>query len=100
MTLFRTEHKRNYTCINNFIFKDNRLSWAAKAIWMYAFTKGDDWIFTLGEILNQSLDDLDTVKKAIKELEDFQYLHRDKEGGADWVFYETPQPSRDEEVQP
>jgi hypothetical protein len=101
VTIFRTEHKKNYTVVNNFITKDKRLSWKAKGIWLYAFSRPDDWSFNLEDLISHSSDGKDSVNAGLKELEAFGYLHRsrfrDSQGkmmkGAEWVFYETPQPS-------
>lgn len=97
MTIFRTEHKRNYTVVNNFIVTDKRLSWKAKAIWLYAFSRPDDWEFHLNDLVNQSTDGRDSVKAGLKELEKAGYLCRcqkRKDGAfsnAEWVFYEMPE---------
>ena len=97
MTICRVEHNRNYTTINNTIVKDNRLSWKAKGIWLYAFSRPDDWTFYVSDLINQSTDGKDAVYAGLKELEECGYLQKDqrkKEDGkftkVDWVFYETP----------
>ena len=100
MTIFRTEHKRNYTCVNNFIATDKRLSYKGKGIWLYAFSRPDDWSFNLEDLINQSTDGKDSVSAGLRELENAGYLVRsrlrDGQGkllkGAEWVFYETPRP--------
>ena len=99
MTIFRTIHNKNYTTINNAIIKDSRISWKAKGIWLYAFSRPDDWTFILQDIINQSTDGKDSVTAGLKELENFGYLlrlrSRDSEGrllpGAEWQFYEISQ---------
>lgn len=97
MTIFRVEHRNNYTVVNNFICKDNRLSWKAKGIWLYAFSRPNDWEFNLTDLINQSTDGRESVSSGLKELEQAGYLQRQqkREDGkfskADWVFYETPQ---------
>lgn len=97
MTIFRVEHKKNYTVINNFICKDSRLSWKAKGIWLYAFSRPDDWDFHINDLINQSTDGREAVRAGLKELEKFGYLVKEqpRENGqfckGNWVFYETPQ---------
>ena len=78
MTIFRTKHERNYTCVNNFICTDKRLSCKAKGIWLYAFSRPDDWTFHLNDIINQCADGRDSIRAGIKELEDFGYLVESK----------------------
>jgi len=98
MTVFRVKHQKNYTVINNFICTDNRLSWKAKGIWLYAFYRPDDWIFHMSDLMNQSTDGRESVRSGLKELEEYGYLHREqckdingKYDHAEWSFYETPQ---------
>ncbi len=97
MTIFRVVHNKNYTTINNYISTDNRLSYRAKGIWMYAFSRRDDWDFYLKDLINQSTDGRDAVRSGLKELEDCGYLVRRRVRisgcfkGYDWTFYETPQ---------
>lgn len=97
MTLFRVQHNKNYTCINNTICTDSRLSWKAKGIWLYAFSRPDDWTFYLCDLVKQSTDGKDSVSAGLKELEKAGYLQRmrlrDEKGQlsvSEWKFSETP----------
>jgi hypothetical protein len=97
MTIFRAKHKKNYTVINNTICTDKRLSFKAKGIWLYAFSRPDDWEFNLTDIVNQSLDGRDSVRNGLKELEENGYLERcqpreidGKYSYAEWEFHEEP----------
>ncbi len=97
MTLFRVQHNKNYTCINNTICTDKRLSWKAKGIWLYAFSRPDDWKFYLSDIINQSTDGKDSVNAGLRELQKAGYLkrcrRRDEKGQltiSQWDFLETP----------
>lgn len=104
MTLFRVNHSKNYTVINNTICTDKRLSWKAKGIWLYAFSRPDDWVFHLNDLINQSTDGKESVRSGIKELEKAGYLRRSQKrtdgkfGQADWDFNETPQETLKEKV--
>jgi hypothetical protein len=98
MTIFRVEHNRNYTTINNTICRDNRLSWKAKGIWLYAFSRPDDWEFNISDLMNQSTDGETSVNSGLAELENCGYLVRsrkkDEKGRfdkSDYTFYEVPQ---------
>jgi hypothetical protein len=96
MTIYRTEHKKNYTTVNNFITRDKRISWRAKGIWLYAFSRPDDWVFSEENIIDNAPEGRDAVRSALSELKEFGYLHKEyrKDGTkfakAEWVFYETP----------
>lgn len=98
MTLIRTSHTKSYTVVNNTIITDNRLSWKAKGIWLYAFSRPEDWQFYSIEIVKHSTDGKDAVKNGLRELEEFGYLKREKARKEDgkftddiWVMYETSQ---------
>lgn len=96
MTIFRSEHKKNYTVVNNYVTTDKRLSWKAKGIWLYAFSRPNDWEFHIEDLIKQSTDGRDSVRAGLKELMDAGYLHKvqkreyNKFSSAEWVFYEEP----------
>lgn len=97
MTIFRVQHNKNYSVINNTNVKDKRLSWKAKGIWTYAFSRPDDWEFNIEDLVNQSTDKIDKVNSGLKELEEAGYLERSRIrnpdgtlGKSDWCFHETP----------
>lgn len=100
MALFRTQHDKEnpYTVVNKTIASDDRISWKAKGIWLYAFSRPNDWTFYLCDIVKQSKDGKESVRSGLKELEEAGYLYRTykkdpKTGqmlGAEYVFFETP----------
>lgn len=107
MTLFRVKHNKDYTTINNTICRDSRLSWKAKGIWLYAFSRPDDWQFNLADLVNQSKDQKSSVNEGLKELEKCGYLTRTRlknEKGrfdkSDYTFNETPQILKEKVPQP
>jgi hypothetical protein len=97
MSIYRVQHNKNYTVINNTICKDTRLSWKAKGIWLYAFSRPDDWQFNLQDLVNQSSNSRDSVRNGLLELENTGYLVRTqtrengKFGCSEWMFFEVPQ---------
>src|SRR5436190_10977535 len=98
MTIIRVVHQKNYTVINNSILGDDRLSWKAKGIWLYAFSRPDDWKFHVEDIINQSTDSADSTYSGLNELEKFGYLDRNRPrnkngrfANSDWIFYEVSQ---------
>lgn len=102
MTLFRVEHNKNYTVVNNYIITDNQLSWKAKGIWLYAFSRPEDWQFYLSDLIQQSTDGREAVSSGLKELQEAGYLIRiqiknddGSFGRAEWTFFETPKSQED-----
>jgi len=103
MSIFRVQHQKNYTVINNSICNDDRLSYRAKGIWMYAFSRPDDWTFHLNDLINKSTDGRDSVQAGLKELEKFGYLKRiqnkddnHKFQKVEWEFFEVSQVNDEE----
>lgn len=95
MTIFRAVHNKNYVVVKNSICSDARLSLKAKGLWLYAFSKPDDWVFNLTDMINNCNDGRDAVRSALKELMAFGYLLKDdvrngdgKFGGVTYSFYE------------
>lgn len=97
MAIFRVQHKKNYTTVNNFITKDSRLSYKAKGIWLYAFSRRDDWQFYSSDIEKHAKDGRDAVRSGLAELEQAGYLCRSQPKNTkgqyeetEWVFHEVP----------
>lgn len=99
MLIHAVHDKKNpYVVINKSIASDNRLSWKAKGLWLYAFSRPDDWQFYQADLVNQSIDSRDSVRSGLKELIEFGYLVKIQQKGLDgtfkkseWIFYETSQ---------
>jgi hypothetical protein len=99
MTIFRTIHNKDnpYLVINTTIATDTRLSFKAKGIWLYAFSRPDDWEFNIEDLINRSQEGRDAIRTGLKELSDCGYLKRTQSRNADgkmaeakWEFYEIP----------
>jgi len=68
----------NFTQVSNNPLNDNRLSWKAKGVFAYLYSKPDDWDFSSDRIKNDSSDGRDSLLAGLKELELTGYLHRIK----------------------
>ncbi|RLC69128.1 MAG: hypothetical protein DRH97_00820 [Chloroflexi bacterium] len=62
------------------IWRDSSISMKAKGLFAYMKTKPPLWDFSCKRIASEMRDSLNTVQKAMKELEDFGYLNRMKLG--------------------
>lgn len=96
-SICRVVHNKNYTVINNHICKDNTISYKAKGIWLYAFSRPDDWQFYESDIVNHSNEKKDSIKSGLKELENAGYLVKERRTnekhqfvGWSYTFYEIP----------
>lgn len=77
----------NFTQVSNTVLNDERLSFKAKWVYAYLFSKPDDWLFSADRIKNDSTDWRDSVQSALKELENFWYLQRKKQGDGSIIYF-------------
>lgn len=98
MPIIRIQKRENpYVQIDRAAIEDNRLSWKARGILAYLLSKPDDWSIHLFDILNHGIEGRDSVRAAMKELEQFGYAKletvRDESGkvaGKEWIITEQP----------
>ena len=64
----RKAQASNFTTIQNSIINDGRLSLKAKGLFLYLFSKPDNWIFSEARIALDNKDGRDSVRSGIKEL--------------------------------
>ncbi|WP_303104141.1 helix-turn-helix domain-containing protein [uncultured Mitsuokella sp.] len=97
MSVIRVEKTSNYTVMANYHFKEKGLSLKAKGIMSLMLSLPDDWDYTVEGLATLSKDGINSVRSALKELENFHYLvmerERDKKGilrGTVYTLYEKP----------
>lgn len=100
MTINRVQHDKSnpYTLINTSIVRDTRISGLAKALWLYAFSRRDDWQFYTSEMRKHFKEGRDAIRSALNELEKYGYLEREQKRddknrllGFSWVWHEISQ---------
>ena len=100
------QHRRGkgYTTMPNEVFMDKNLSLKAVGMLCKLFSLPSSWVFSEEGLTKITKDGKTSVKSALKELEEFKYLHRerirDEKGrlrGITYHFYDSPfEPSVDE----
>ncbi len=100
--------QENFTVIDNGIFKDTRLSFKAKGLLTTMLSLPPTWNYTIEGLKTLAKDGKDSIKTALKELEEFGYLERkqirNKDGSfcdLEYFVYEKPQvenPSTDKSL--
>ena len=97
MSVIRVEKTSNYTVMANYHFKEKGLSLKAKGIMSLMLSLPNDWDYTVEGLATLSKDGINSVRSALKELENFHYLvmerERDKKGilrGTVYTLYEKP----------
>lgn len=78
MAFLRKEHKENYTCISNDVFKSD-LSLKARGMLCTMLSLPDDWEFSENGLQAILKDGQTSVRSAIKELESNGFLSRTRE---------------------
>lgn len=68
------KNKSNYK-IFVIAINDKRLSFSAKGIFSYLYSKPNNYKLDYNDFLSNSSDEYDTIKQAVDELRSFGYLH-------------------------
>lgn len=96
MAFLRKEHKENYTCISNDVFKSD-LSLKARGMLCTMLSLPDDWEFSENGLQAILKDGQTSVRSAIKELEYAGFLSRTRErdesgrmGRCVWIVCDYP----------
>lgn len=97
MKIFRVVKDKNYTMINNTIFKDKSISCKAKGFFATIMSLPDNWDFSVSGVKEILLEGKASVYSFIDELEKHGYLtkitirgERGKILGVEYTFFETP----------
>lgn len=96
MAFLHKEHKENYTCISNDVFKSD-LSLKARGMLCTMLSLPDDWEFSENGLQAILRDGQTSVRSAIKELESAGFLSRTRErdengrmGKCVWIVCDYP----------
>jgi len=99
MTLCYSHRQKDpFARIDKRIIDDSSISWKAKGILLYAFSRPEDWNFYRKEMMSHASDGKHSFDSGIKELESVGYLYKtpsmDKDTnyftGWEWHFFEVP----------
>ncbi|NBT51696.1 MAG: hypothetical protein EBT12_09120 [Marivivens sp.] len=64
----RIKHKNPFTAVPNAVLNDLRITFKAKGIYSYLFSKPDGWVFYNQAILNETAEGITSFQSGIKEL--------------------------------
>jgi hypothetical protein len=64
----KIKHKNPFTAVPNAVLNDLRLTFKAKGIYSYLFSKPDGWVFYNKAILNETSEGITSFQSGIKEL--------------------------------
>jgi hypothetical protein len=92
----RKRKKRNFTTLDNDIFKNKDLSMKAKGLLCTLLSLPDDWEYSIGGLAALSKDGKASIRSTLNELEEMGYFTREKRRvngqfkGYDYIIYEEP----------
>lgn len=96
MPKIKKQYQSNFTTVDNTVSNDSSLSWKAKGLFQYLWSKPDNWNYTATEVSKHAKDGIDATSSGINELEEHGYLKRTQEnkkgcfGGTAWTLSEKP----------
>lgn len=97
MSVIRVEKTSNYTVMANYHFKEKGLSLKAKGIMSLMLSLPDDWDYTIEGLAKLNKDGIESVRSALRELENYHYLTmeqtKDEKGKfskTQYVLHEKP----------
>ena len=97
MAVFRVEKNTNYTTMCNYHLRDQSISLKAKGMLSMLLSLPDSWKYSVRGLAAISLEGVDGIMTALKELETHGYLERrqlrqanGRLGQTEYVIYEMP----------
>lgn len=100
MAVFRVEKTRDYTVMANHHLKNRALTLKAKGLLSLMLSLPEDWDYTLKGLSLISVEGIDAIREAVRELEYAGYIIRSRERngkgqlkGTEYVIYEKPHSS-------
>lgn len=82
----KKDDKIPFTQIANSVLNDKKLSFKAKGVFGYLYSKPDGWDFSADRISKDSIDGVKSVSASLKELEKQGYLSRKRQHGGRVVY--------------
>lgn len=92
-------HRRDYTVVSNKVLRDAKLSFKATGLLAFLLSLPEEWQPRSNHLASIKTDGRDSVRSALRELEEAGYLARSRRlapnGTFDWLIevHETPQTS-------
>ncbi|GAB9262140.1 DnaD domain protein [Ligilactobacillus animalis] len=97
MARIKKLRQKNFTIVDNTVIDDTEISWKAKGVFLYLWSKSDEWQFYEVEVAKHAKDGRDSLRSALKELETKGYLRRTRNRNdkgqvttSDWILSEKP----------
>lgn len=95
-TVFRVEKNREFVVMNHKFLREKQMSLKAKGLLALCLSLPDDWEYSLSGLVAICKESQTSIRSALKELEEFKYLKRNRMKDAkgqfiyEYVLYELP----------
>ena len=95
-TVFRVEKNREFVVMNHKFLREKNMSLKAKGLLALCLSLPDDWEYSLNGLVSIVKESQTSMRSALKELEQFGYLKRNRTKDAkgqfqyEYVLYELP----------
>lgn len=92
----RKQYQKGFTTLDNTPLNDESLSWKAKGLFAYLWSKPDDWDYRVTEVARHATDGIGSTSTGVNELEQAGYLKRKQKnkngvfGDSVWTLSEQP----------
>ena len=92
----RKQYQKGFTTLDNTPLNDESLSWKAKGLFAYLWSKPDDWDYRVTEVARHATDGIGSTSTGVNELEQAGYLKRKQKnkngvfGDSVWTLSEKP----------
>ncbi len=96
MPKIRKQYEKGFTTLDNTPLNDKNLTWKAKGLFAYLWSKPDDWDYRVTEVAKHSKDGVGSTSTGVNELEKAGYLQRKQNndhgvfGDSVWTLSEKP----------
>ena len=102
----RVEKTKNYTVMSNYHFKEKDMSLKAMGLLSLLLNLPDTWEYTIEGLSHITKDGVDSIRSALKELERFGYLERERVrnsdgtlSGTEYIIHEYPIDTSDKNME-
>ncbi|MDK8117358.1 DnaD domain protein [Limosilactobacillus reuteri] len=96
MAKIKKVYQKRFTTVDNTILNDESVSWKAKGLFTYLWSKPDNWNYSVKEVSKHAKDGRDSTSDGVQELEEHGYLKREQInkkgsfGSSVWTLSERP----------
>lgn len=96
MAKIKKVYQSRFTTVDNAILNDKLVSWKAKGLFTYLWSKPDNWNYSVKEVSKHAKDGRDSTSDGVQELEEHGYLKREQInakgsfGSSVWTLSELP----------